>query len=227
MVETGAEQSSMLPSGDSTPRTSDKKEFRWGAQTSKSGYRYDELASAIQKCIRRGWEELAMFFAIDMVESGNVGYLWRRLTIMASEDIGIADPFAAVLVNALRSNAEVSRGAASKETLNDQLEPLAEVIMYLCRTKKSRVCDDFMCYVNRKRERGWKPEIPDVAIDMHTEAGRKKGRGELYFCQEGGVVSNEMKIDGPDYMAMYCEMCTSGTECMIKEKRKLGECQRS
>jgi replication-associated recombination protein RarA len=106
----------------------------------------------LQKSIRRGNEELAMFFAVDMIAGGYVDYMWRRLTIIASEDIGIADPFCAVLINALSQNAEISRGNAKKTVRNDQLEPLQEAILYMCRTKKSRYGDDFLCYINARRD---------------------------------------------------------------------------
>ena len=190
------------------------------AKTTK-GYPLDEVVSALQKCIRRGKEELAMFFAIEMVASGYVDYLWRRLTIIASEDIGIADPFCAVLVNALRQNAEVARGSAAKTALNDQLEPLQQAILYMCRAKKTRYGDDFMCYINRKREQGWKPEIPDEAVDMHTKRGKAKGRGDVFFCQEGAQLSNEIKIEGKNYWAEYCELCGASTSCDIKGEKHI------
>ena len=207
-------QGSLVPEGGSKKKS--QGEFQL---TTPNGYEFSEVASALQKCIRRGNEELAMYFAIEMIAGGYADYMWRRLTIIASEDIGIADPFCAVLINALRQNAEVSRGNAKKMELNDQLEPLQEAILYMCRTQKTRYGDDFMCYVNTRRNRGWKPEIPDEALDMHTKRGKLKGRGEINFCQEGAMLSNEAKIEGPNYWVKYCELCQSKSKCAIQGKR--------
>lgn len=189
-------------------------------------YPLDEVVSALQKCIRRGEEVLAMNFAVEMIEAGYMDYCWRRMIIIASEDIGIADPFAAVLVGQLYENAKIALGNAKKTVLNDQLEPLSQAILYMCRTQKSRCCDDFLGYVTQQRQNGWKPEIPDWAVDMHTERGRKKGRGGMYFCQTGWIVKPEVKIDGPNYWAMFCEACKERVRCPVKaEVAKRNDCE--
>ena len=191
-----------------------KKEFK---PRTKS-YPLDEVVSALQKCIRRGEEALAMYFAVEMIEAGYMDYCWRRLIIIASEDIGIADPFASVLVGRMYENAQISLGKAKKAELNDQLEPLAQAVLYMCRTQKSRYCDDFLNYVMQQREAGWKPEIPDWAIDMHTERGRKLGRGGVYFCQTGWIVKPEVKIEGPDYWVLSCAGCKERARCSVKDQ---------
>ncbi len=54
------------------------------------GYPFDEVASAIQKSIRRGLEVDAMYWAAEM-ETRYPDYLWKRLQVISVEDIGIAD----------------------------------------------------------------------------------------------------------------------------------------
>jgi replication-associated recombination protein RarA len=49
----------------------------------------------MQKCIRRGLERDALFWATELDRSNFGEYVWKRLRIIASEDIGIADPQAA------------------------------------------------------------------------------------------------------------------------------------
>lgn len=197
-----------------------KKEYK----PRTKNYQLDEVVSSLQKCIRRGDEELAMYFAVEMIEAGFMDYCWRRLIIIASEDIGIADPFAAILVGRLYENAQIALGKAKKNVLNDQLEPLQEAILYMCRTQKTRVGDNFMNHVLMKRERGWKPDIPDVALDGHTERGRKMGRGGHFFCTESGKISNEVKIEGKNYLRSVCGMCSAQARCPAKEHvASLGE----
>ena len=39
--------------------------------------------------------------------------------------------------------------------------------------------------------RGERPQIPDVAYDMHTKRGQEMGRGLEHFLKEGALVENE------------------------------------
>lgn len=55
-------------------------------------YRFDEVASAMQKCIRRNLEYEACWWAYIIHESKYHKYVWKRLLIIASEDIGNANP---------------------------------------------------------------------------------------------------------------------------------------
>lgn len=182
--------------------------------TTKSGYALDELVSALQKCIRRGMEEEALFFAYEMAE-GYDDYLWRRLLIIASEDIGIADNFAAVLVGQLYANSRVVIGSGKKQELADS-EQIAHAVLYLCRTQKNRYVDDYANYVALRRERGWRPEIPDFALDQHTERGRELGRGEPHFCQHGTVVEPKVEVGGKDYWQAFCKLCSSAPRCPVR-----------
>src|SRR6186997_2570086 len=68
------------------------------------GYNCAEVTSAMQKCIRRGLEPDALFWATELDRSNFGEYVWKRLRIIASEDIGLADPLAAITVRALYDN---------------------------------------------------------------------------------------------------------------------------
>ena len=63
----------------------------------QNGYDLYELLSALQKCIRRGLEEQAVYFAVEL-DGFNPTALWNRLKIIASEDIGAANPIMPILV---------------------------------------------------------------------------------------------------------------------------------
>jgi hypothetical protein len=49
---------------------------------SENGYPFDEVASALRKSIRRGLEEDAMFWAVEM-ETRFPDYLWKRLQVIS------------------------------------------------------------------------------------------------------------------------------------------------
>jgi len=64
------------------------------------GYDFYELLSALQKDIRRGNEYEAMFWAVEL-ETFNPRMLWNRLTVIASEDIGPANPVMSLVIETL------------------------------------------------------------------------------------------------------------------------------
>jgi replication-associated recombination protein RarA len=64
------------------------------------GHDIYELLSALQKDIRRCNEYPALHWAIEL-ESFNAKMLWNRLKIITSEDIGIANPIATLLIDTL------------------------------------------------------------------------------------------------------------------------------
>src|SRR5579862_3163447 len=71
------------------------------------GFNGYQVTSAMQKCIRRGLEEDALFWATELWASCNQTgreYIWHRLRVIASEDVGLADNNACVQVSALYSN---------------------------------------------------------------------------------------------------------------------------
>src|SRR3990172_7555468 len=103
-------------------------------------YAFDEVASALQKMIRRGKEYEACFWAYLLHQSGFGQYLWRRLAIICSEDIGNGEPRSAILINALWNNWEKLH-KQSKEPRLDKLLLVVQAILFMCRVKKSREDD--------------------------------------------------------------------------------------
>ena len=64
-------------------------------------YEFYAISSAFQKSVRRGEEKQALFFAFELYASGYQKYIWKRMLIIASEDIGLADDSVAIKLNAL------------------------------------------------------------------------------------------------------------------------------
>jgi len=159
--------------------------------TTKNGYNIFELASALQKDIRRGKEYEAMFWAAEL-EDHNPKMLWNRLKIIVCEDIGIAEPTLPLIIDTLaRWYFEFKKHKNQPSRLF-----LAEAILLLCRSKKSRIVDDFLITVYGERKfREKKPKIPDYALDMHTLAGKRKGRCIKHFFEVGSKLENEAEIE--------------------------------
>ena len=152
------------------------------------GYDLREVISTIQKEIRRGNAENSMYWAFELWEGGFHNYLWKRLKVIANEDIGIANPQAIVLTHIL---AEEFADFLKDEKDGSARLCLANAILFLCNGKKTRAADDFQCVVRREREAGKRLEIPDYALDKHTVRGRKMGRGFDHWQKEGCELKDE------------------------------------
>jgi len=153
------------------------------------GYDFHELLSALQKDIRRGNEYEAMFWAAEL-ESFNPTALWNRLKVIASEDIGCANPLMPILIETLRR-----QYVENKQKVDNKDEWrlfLVNAVLCMCRSKKSRITDDLLNIVYGEiQHEDKKLPIPDYALDMHTSRGRRKGRGFDHFFSEGNRLKNE------------------------------------
>ncbi len=149
-----------------------------------------------------------MFWALEMSDSGYGQYLWRRLMVIAAEDIGLADPQALTLT--------VSGWLATKESTKSftqapgmKTEFLGMVVLYLCRSPKNREGDDSVYYLLVRRKKGLRLQIPDYALDEHTERGRQMGRGEDFWWAESSKLDKPVVIEGDKYKAKLAAMTTA------------------
>ena len=160
----------------------------------RKGYDFFECSSALQKCIRRGLEQEAMFWAVELYDSNFGEYVWKRLRIMTSEDVGLAEPGIAAEIWALY---EMYKEQAKKK--EDKNEPqrlfLTHAVLLLCRARKSRLIDWTLLY-NWLTHPYRHPPIPDIALDKHNERGRKLGRGWAHFFDIGTWLGNHIPVAG-------------------------------
>jgi replication-associated recombination protein RarA len=164
----------------------------WRGITSRNGIQGDLLVSALQKSIRRGLAEEAVTVAYEMYITSEQfeDKLWRRLQAISVEDVGFGDLSAPVLINSLnqmRQNFPYTDG--------DRPIFFVHAIRYLASAKKDRTSDNLKNIVKTEFEYGRKPEIPDFALDMHTEKGRSMGRDFKHFLAEGSRVENELEVE--------------------------------
>ncbi len=164
-----------------------------GKRRTAGGYDVWETMSALQKAVRRGQEEMALFWALELETAGALWMALHRLHVIAMEDVGLGDPSAVVFALTCLNEAYSWHRAKQKEW---EL-PLGNAIMSLCRAKKSRVGDHFAQLLLAKRREGWHPEVPDEARDKHTAAGRRLGRSFRHFVEIGALLVNKAP-DVPD-----------------------------
>lgn len=174
----------------------------WSKITTRNGYACDEVISALQKSIRRGLEEQACMFAYELYISSPQleEKLWRRLLTISVEDIGMGNPNAAILVNNLYQ--------MSKEfDYADGDRPIyfIHAIRYMCQSEKDRSSDLLKNICMKSFAMGKLPEIPDYALDKHTQRGQAMGRDSFHFLNEASIVIPQAKIDN-DYKERYAKI---------------------
>lgn len=70
----------------------------------KNGNSYYDLLSALQKSIRGSEVDAALYYTGLLLERGDLDAIYRRLSVIAYEDVGLANPMIGVKVMAAREN---------------------------------------------------------------------------------------------------------------------------
>lgn len=160
------------------------------------GYQLSDVASALQKAIRRGDERLAGYFAIEMFEKGGQspgypGYAWRRLLTVSAEDC------AGVITTEVKALYDSWMVIAAQKGKTAGRIFLSKAVVLLCQARKSRDADHLTNLIYDAKaideaelevalaEARAKPEpIPDYAFDCHTSTGKKRGKTKTDFFVE-------------------------------------------
>jgi len=161
----------------------------WDNLKTKHNYAADEVVSALQKSIRRGNEEDAVFFAYEMMNTSIelAEKFWQRIRVISVEDIGLANPQLIAAMVALYENFKM---LGEKE--DRFLQGLMATIL-LCRSNKSRYIDELYNNIKEKVEtEDYRREIPAYAIDKHTQKGEKLGKDLLHFWEEASQIKNDI-----------------------------------
>ena len=154
------------------------------------GHPLGEVASAFQKAIRRGLEDEALHWGVELDISNYGEYAWKRMRIITSEDIGLAELHLPAQIRALYDNWVDQRKKKDDKHGPERLF-LIHGILLLVRSHKSRLVDHaLITYYGNHAKR----EIPDWALDKHTFRGRRLKRGVKHFFEEGIRLTNKMTL---------------------------------
>lgn len=169
----------------------------------KKNYDFFEVSSAFQKSIRRGLEEDALFWATELMRSNYHKYLWKRMIIMVSEDIGLANPDLPSQIMALHAAHLLLKDQKSEWEL-----PTFHAILLLVRSSKSRIVDwakgkSLDQYYLREHDK----RIPDYAVDIHTRRGKLEGKTIHDFFKEGAKLHPHDIIPGESEYLEWCFNC--------------------
>lgn len=185
-----------------------------------NGYDMFEVVSAFQKEIRRGNEENAMYWAVELYESGFIPYAWKRMFVISTEDIGLANPFATVVLNSLYEQYQKLSEAKNDRKKQNRL-PFVQAVLYLVHSPKSRHTDwalnyyfDSHLFVDTKRK-----EIPEYALDIHNRRGKAKGKTINDFFDEGSLVNNHKIIANEEFYKQKCRERWTNKEWLDKSNQ--------
>jgi putative ATPase len=140
----------------------------------KKGEEHYNVISAFIKSMRAGNADAAMYYLARMVEAGeDPKFIARRMVIFASEDIGVAQPTALVVANAVFRAVETV--GLPEAGIN-----LAHGVAYLARCSKDRSAyDAYKAALDDARRLGNLP-VPMNLRNAPTKLMKELGYGEGY-----------------------------------------------
>lgn len=154
------------------------------------GYLFGEVASALQKAIRREDARLAGYWAIELFESGYREYLWRRLLTISAEDCwGVITHEIESLYRSWQMIDRQKKGGGRIFA--------AKAVILLSMARKSRDADHLTNLIydparidptqleaSLEEVRRLQEAVPDYALDCHTYEGKRAGKTKKDFFKE-------------------------------------------
>ena len=174
-----------------------------------------DVVSAFIKSVRGGDADAALHYLARMIEAGeDPVFIARRLVILASEDIGNADPHGLPLATA-------ASHAVHMVGMPEGRIPLAQVTTYLASAPKSNAS---YAAINKALEDvrgGFVPEVPMHLRNAATGLMKDEGYGKGYRYAHDDVEAdgmNDRYLPGELAGRAYYEPKESGAEKEIKER---------
>ncbi len=175
-------------------RARDGRLFHQGADE-----HYDQI-SALIKSVRGSDPDAGLYWMARMIEGGeDPRFLARRMVILASEDIGLADPQALLI-------AEAAARAVEYVGLPEAALNLAEAVIYLARAPKSNSVIVALGRAQEDVRSGAQQEVPTHLRDSHYKGAASLGHGEGYVyphADASGVVEQQYRPEALEGHVYY------------------------
>ncbi|MEM6708268.1 MAG: replication-associated recombination protein A [Pseudomonadota bacterium] len=153
-----------------------------------TGDAHYDAASALIKSVRGSDPDAALYWLARMLEAGeDIRFLCRRLSILASEDIGNADPQALVMAAAATQTCEFIGLPECQLTLS-------QLVTYLALAEKSNAATTAIAAARDDVRTGELLPVPRHLRDRHYAGARILGHGDGYvYAHEGadGIVEQD------------------------------------
>lgn len=156
-----------------------------------------DLASALIKSVRGSDVDAAIYWLARMLEGGeDVRFLCRRLVILASEDVGNADPQALVVAVAAMQACEFVGLPECQLTLS-------QTVAYLALAPKSNAATKAIGAARRDVSENQIVPVPMHLRDAHYQGAKSLGHGEGYEyshdAQDGVAAQDYLGVDRSYY----------------------------
>jgi putative ATPase len=174
---------------------------------------YDQV-SAFIKSIRGSDPDAGLYWLARMLESGeDARFIARRLVILASEDIGEADPLALVVADAAARAVEFV--GLPEAQLN-----LAQAVVHLACSPKSNRVTVALGLAQRDVREGPRGDVPGHLRDAHYRSAAAIGHGEGYVYPHDRPDAFVDQQYRPDELAgnRYYEPSERGHEAVLSER---------
>jgi putative ATPase len=166
----------------------------------KQGDRHYDFVSAWIKATRGSDVDASLYYLAVMLEGGeDPRFIARRMVILASEDVGNADPQALLVADAAAR--AVDRVGLPECALN-----LAQACVYLALAPKSNASYKALSAARAEVRRNGAKTPPDYLRDAHYPGAAELGRGEGYrYAHDapGGVSDQQLLPDGLEGTRFY------------------------
>ncbi len=181
----------------------------------KGGEQFYDQISALHKCVRSSNPDAALYWLCRMLDGGcDPGYLARRITRMAVEDVGLADPRA--LAMCMEAWEAFDRIGSPEGEL-----ALAQAVIYLAATAKSNA--GYVAYQAAQADvvaHGTQP-VPLHLRNAPTRLMKQLGYGKDYQYDhdaEGGVALGQTGFPEAMGERVYYAPVERGLEIKLKDK---------
>lgn len=139
-----------------------------------TGDEHYDISSALIKSIRGSDPNAALYWLARMLEAGeDIRFICRRLVILASEDIGNADPQALPLAVAAMQACELVGLPECQLTLS-------QAVLYLACALKSNAATVAIGQARKEVREGSLVPVPIALRDKHYAGAKQLGHGEGY-----------------------------------------------
>lgn len=169
------------------------------------GYDFYEVASALQKSIRRGDVKLAGYMALELFPK-YAEYCWKRLLTISAEDCyGLVTQEIESLYNSFWV---INRGKKG-EDLKGRIF-ISKAVIILCTCKHSRDADLLSNFIYDKKAlisdeqieqlfrdvRREHMDVPEYVYDVHTRRGKMMGKTKQQFFveEEQALVNRQVSL---------------------------------
>jgi putative ATPase len=166
----------------------------------REGDRHYDFISAWIKATRGSDVDASLYYLAVMLEGGeDPRFIARRMVILASEDIGNADPQALLVADAAAR--AVDRVGLPECALN-----LAQACIHLALAPKSNASCKALAAARREVRQNGARTPPDYLRDAHYPGAAELGRGDGYrypHDEPGGVADQQLLPDGLEKVRFY------------------------